>query len=62
MNLSKLTVWISTLASSIASNLSDEELALLSAVLVQLGDTLNTILTERLYFNNRNSMNDKNSQ
>ncbi|NLN55837.1 MAG: hypothetical protein GX148_06015 [Clostridiales bacterium] len=38
---------ISALAEIISVKLSDEELALLSAVLVQLGDTLATILTLR---------------
>jgi hypothetical protein len=53
MNFSKLTVWISTLASTIAAKLSDEELGLLAAILTQLGDTLNTILTQRIFLNRK---------
>lgn len=38
---------ISAAAVAIAKNLSDEEAALLSSVLTQLGDTLNTILVQK---------------
>jgi dolichol kinase len=38
---------VSALAEIIALKLSDEELALIAAILVQLGDTLATILTLR---------------
>ena len=38
---------VSALAEIIACKLSDNEISLLSAVLVQLGDTLTTILTLR---------------
>lgn len=47
MNPCELTVSLSALASSIAAQLSDDELALLAAVLVQLGDTLATISVQR---------------
>lgn len=47
MAFNDLTVGISALASAIACELSDNELALASAILVQLGDTLDTILQQR---------------
>ena len=42
-----LTTAVNTLAVSIAKNLSDEDLSLVSAILVQLGDTLATIAAQR---------------
>lgn len=42
-----LTTAVNTLAVSIAAGLSDEDLGLLAAVLVQLGDTLATISVQR---------------
>lgn len=42
-----LTTAINTLAVAIAENLSDEELALMSAILTQMGDTLITIAAQR---------------
>lgn len=47
MNPCELTVSISALASAIAAQLSDDELSILAAVLVQLGDTLETIAVQR---------------
>ena len=41
-----LTTAVNTLAVSIAKNLSDEDLSLVSAILVQLGDTLATIAAQ----------------
>ncbi len=38
---------VGALAAALASELSDDELALLSAVLVQLGDSLTAILAAR---------------
>ena len=43
-----LTTALSTLASAIACRLEDEELTLLAASLVQLGDTLATIAAQRV--------------
>ena len=43
MNYSELTAFITALANALACTLNDDELTLLSAVLVQLGDTLVTI-------------------
>lgn len=47
MNACELTASVTALANAIACRLSDEDLALLSAVLVQLGDTLATIAAQR---------------
>lgn len=47
MNSCELTVGVTTLANGIACNLNNDELTLLSALLVQLGDTLATIVTQR---------------
>ncbi|CAB1239718.1 MAG: DUF6774 domain-containing protein [Oscillospiraceae bacterium] len=47
MNPCELTVFISSLASALAKNLSNEELQLLSAVFTQLGDSFNTFLIQR---------------
>lgn len=43
LNSCELTAGVTALANCIAKNLSDEELSLVSAVLVQLGDTLAVI-------------------
>ena len=53
MNACELTATITALANGIACKLSDDELATLSTVLVQLGDTLATILTHRTLCNNQ---------
>ena len=42
-----LTTMVNSLAVAIAGKLSDEELDLTAAILVQLGDTLGTISTQR---------------
>lgn len=47
MNPCELTASITAAANVIACKLSDDELALLAAVMVQLGDTLATIATGR---------------
>ena len=47
MNACELTVAISVLASSIAGELSDDELSLVAAIVTQLGDTMQTILAQR---------------
>ena len=47
MNPCELTASITALANTLACKLSDEELTLLSSYLVQLGDTLVTIVTRR---------------
>ena len=47
MNSCELTASITAIANSISCNLDNDELALLAAVTVQLGDTLVTIATQR---------------
>lgn len=48
MHSSELTLAITTLANAIASSCrSNEEMALVAAILVQLGDTLSTIAVHR---------------
>ncbi len=47
MNACELTAAVTALANSLACNLSDEQLALLASVLVQLGDTLVTIAARK---------------
>lgn len=47
MNSCELTASITALANGISCNLSNEEITLLAAILVQLGDTLVTIVTQR---------------
>ena len=51
MNSLELTAGITALANSLARNLSLNELALVSALLVQLGDTMGTIAAERALCN-----------
>ena len=47
MNSCELTATVTALANGIACKLNDDELLLLASVLVQLGDTLVTIATQR---------------
>lgn len=47
MNACEITAAVTAAANSIACRLNDDELALLSSVLVQLGDTLATIGAQR---------------
>ena len=54
MNACELTATITGLANAIACKLNDEELTLLASVLVQLGDTLVTIVTRRSICENAN--------
>ena len=44
-----LTTMVNSLAVAIAGSLSDEELGLTAAILVQLGDTLATIAAQRAF-------------
>lgn len=53
MNACELTASITVIANSLANKMTDEELATLSTVLVQLGDTFATIATHRSVCNNR---------
>ena len=47
VNPCELTATITAIANSLSCKLSDDELTLLASVLVQLGDTLVTIATQR---------------
>ena len=47
MNSCELTASVTALANAIACKLNNDELSLLASVLVQLGDTLVTIATQR---------------
>ena len=47
MNPCELTASVTAIANTLACRLNNDELALLAAVLVQLGDTLATIATKR---------------
>ena len=54
MNPCELTATITAIANSLSCKLSDDELTLLASVLVQLGDTLVTIATQRAICENIN--------
>ncbi len=47
MNACELTAAVTALANTIACQVTEEELALLASVLVQLGDTLATIAAQK---------------
>lgn len=47
MNPCELTATVTAIANTLACKLTKEELSLLAAVLVQLGDTLVTIVTQK---------------
>ncbi len=49
MNSAQLTFATTALANTISQKLTDDEIALLSSVLVQLGDTLATITTNNQF-------------
>ena len=48
MNTFQLTASVTALANLIASKLTREEITLLATIIVQLGDTLTTISTQRV--------------
>ena len=54
MNPCELTAAVTAVANTLACKMSNEELSLLSSVLVQLGDTLVTIVTQRTICENTN--------
>lgn len=54
MNSCELTAAVTAIANTLACKLSNEELTLLASVLVQLGDTLVTIATQRTICENIN--------
>ena len=51
MNSCELTASVTALANIIACKLDDDQLALIASVLVQLGDTLTTIITQKALCN-----------
>ena len=55
MNPCELTASITAAANAVACRLSDDELTLLAAVLVQMGDTLATIATQRALCDSKTS-------
>ncbi len=54
MNPCELTAAVTAVANTLACKRSNEELSLLASVLVQLGDTLVTIVTQRTICENIN--------
>ena len=54
MNPCELTAAVTAVANTLACKMSNEELSLLASVLVQLGDTLVTIVTQRTICENIN--------
>ena len=54
MNSCELAAGITAIANTIACSLNNEELTLLASILVQLGDTLVTIATQRTICENTN--------
>lgn len=54
MNSCELTAAVTAVANTLACKMSNEELTLLASVLVQLGDTLVTIATQRSICENIN--------
>ena len=57
MNPCELTASITAAANTLACNMNNDELTLLASVLVQLGDTLVTIVTKRAICENLNKGN-----
>ena len=55
MNPCELTTSVTALANALACKLNNEELTLLASVIVQLGDTLVTIATQRTICENMNN-------
>ena len=57
MNPCELTASITAIANALACKYNNDELTLLASVLVQLGDTLVTIATQRTICENINNQN-----
>ena len=55
MNPCELTAAVTAVANTLACKMSNEELSLLASALVQLGDTLVTIVTQRTICENINN-------
>ncbi len=58
MNPCELTASVTAAANLLACHLNDDELALFASVLVQLGDTLATIATQRALCENNTPKNE----
>lgn len=54
MNSCELTAAVTAVANTLACKMNNDELSLLATVLVQLGDTLVTIVTQRTICENIN--------
>ena len=57
MNSCELTTYISALANIIAKDLTDDQISLLSSIFMQLGDTLDTIVSNNQLCKNNKSRN-----
>ena len=57
LNAYELAASVTAVADTLACRLSNDELTVLAAVLVQLGDTLVTIVTQRTVCENMNKLN-----
>ncbi len=55
MNSLELTGSVTALANAIARNLDEGEITLLASILVQLSDTLNTIVARRVLCEGKNN-------
>lgn len=55
MNSCEITASVTAVANALACKLDNDELTLLASVLVQLGDTLVTIVTQRAICENMNN-------
>ena len=53
MNPCELTASVTAVANALACRLNDDELTLLASILVQLGDTLVTIVSQRALCENK---------
>ena len=55
MNSCEITASVTAVANALACKLNNDEMTLLASVLVQLGDTLVTIVTQRAICENMNN-------
>lgn len=56
MNPCELTASVTAVANAMACKFNDDELTLLASILVQLGDTLVTIVTHRAICESKNNI------
>jgi hypothetical protein len=57
MDECELIALVTSVACAISKSCSDDDISVLSVVFCQLGDTLQTVLTQREIRNNKNSAN-----